>query len=189
VQTLPVPQPATDPGGQQEQLVDRARGGDADAWAGLYRAHAGRLEAWLAHVALREAGSGPEDLAAATWLTAAERIGTFRGGDEEFPGWLFGIARNHARNAARAVQRRPAGPLDDTVVDLVPLPAAEALVVADAWVREALLTLPEREREVIACLDVVGLDATTTAAALGISAVAVRVARHRGLRRLRRTLA
>ncbi len=39
----------------------------------------------------------------------------------------------------------------------------------------------------LACLEVVGLDIATTATALGISATAVRVARHRGLRRLRST--
>lgn len=52
-----------------------------------------------------------------------------------------------------------------------------------------LATLPQREAETIACVDVVGLDTATTARALGINAPAVRVARHRGLRRLRRLLA
>lgn len=36
-----------------------------------------------------------------------------------------------------------------------------------------------REAEVIACIDVVGLDVTSTGRALGTSATAVRVARHR----------
>ena len=51
--------------------------------------------------------------------------------------------------------------------------------------RWKLSSLPPREREVLACLEVVGLDVTATATALGLSATAVRVARHRGLRRLR----
>ncbi len=37
----------------------------------------------------------------------------------------------------------------------------------------------------VGCIDGLGLDVEATARALGISAVAVRVARHRGLRRLR----
>jgi len=45
--------------------------------------------------------------------------------------------------------------------------------------------LPEREREVVACLEVVGLDVSSTAAALGMSRSAVRVAHHRGLKKLR----
>jgi RNA polymerase sigma-70 factor, ECF subfamily len=38
---------------------------------------------------------------------------------------------------------------------------------------------------VVACIDVVGLDVASTAAALDMKTTAVRVARHRGLRRLR----
>lgn len=176
---------------QEERLVERARAGEADAWSALYRAHAGRLLAWLAYQAPRESTSSAEDLCAATWLTAAEGIGRFRGGDAEFPGWLFGIARNHARNATRALARRGTGPVADTVLDarmadVAPVPGVDSQVVSDVWVREALAALPPREREVLTCTDVVGLDVASTAAALGISAVAVRVSRHRGLSRLRR---
>jgi RNA polymerase sigma-70 factor, ECF subfamily len=38
---------------------------------------------------------------------------------------------------------------------------------------------------VVACIDVVGLDVTSTAAALDMTATAVRVAHHRALKRLR----
>jgi RNA polymerase sigma-70 factor (ECF subfamily) len=41
---------------------------------------------------------------------------------------------------------------------------------------------------VITCLEVIGMDVAATCAALGMSAVAVRVTRHRGLKRLRRLL-
>ncbi|WP_170254366.1 sigma factor-like helix-turn-helix DNA-binding protein [Nocardioides szechwanensis] len=51
--------------------------------------------------------------------------------------------------------------------------------------RRLLGLLSKREAEVIACIDVVGLDAAATSQALGISVTAVRVARHRGLKRLR----
>jgi RNA polymerase sigma-70 factor (ECF subfamily) len=56
---------------------------------------------------------------------------------------------------------------------------------SEGWVTWLLSHLPERERQVVACIDVVGLDVASTAAALGMNATAVRVARHRGLRRLR----
>ena len=55
----------------------------------------------------------------------------------------------------------------------------------DGWVTWLLSHPPERERQVVACIDVVGLDVASTAAALQMKATAVRVARHRGLRRLR----
>ena len=64
-------------------------------------------------------------------------------------------------------------------------PDAGAASESDGWVAWLLSHLPERERQVVVCIDVVGLDAATTAAALGMKATAVRVALHRGLRRLR----
>ena len=48
-----------------------------------------------------------------------------------------------------------------------------------------LASLPERERDVVTCREVLDLDVPSTAQALGISSVAVRVAHHRALRRLR----
>ena len=53
---------------------------------------------------------------------------------------------------------------------------------------KSLAGLPLREREVLACMEVVGLDTAATARALGMTQVAVRVARHRGLKRLRERL-
>lgn len=168
-----------------DALVVRARDGDAGAWGELYRAHAGRLVVWLRHVAPADVVSGAEDLAADAWLTAAEKIAGFRGSDDDFAGWLFGIARHHAANARRRVVRRVTDPQAD-VEDTLLLPAHEERLAGQDWVRHALQDLPVREREVVACLEVIGLDVATTSAALGISAVAVRVARHRGLTRLRK---
>lgn len=171
------------------RLVEGARAGDAAAWASLYRSHAGRLIIWLSHLAPGDSVASPEDLASETWLTAAEKIHEFRGGDDAFAGWLFGIGRNHARNAVRLTVRRqttPAGAVEDILPLPVTAPGADERVVGDAWVRDALAVLPDREREVIVCTDVVGLDNAGAAAALGMSTVAVRVARHRGLTRLRR---
>lgn len=175
--------------GDDAHLVERARAGDAAAWASLYRSHAGRLIVWLGHLGPRDCVASAEDLAAESWLTAAEKIHDFRGSDDAFAGWLFGIARNHARNAVRLAGRRqttPTGTVEDTLPLPVIGPTPDERVVGDDWVRDALAVLPEREREVVACTDVVGLDNATAAAALGMSAVAVRVARHRGLARLRR---
>jgi len=171
--------------GGDDSLVARAREGDAGAWGELYRAHAGRLLVWLRHIAPADVTAGAEDLAADAWLTAAEKIGAFRGSDDQFVGWLFGIARNHAANARRRSQRRDTEPSED-LEDTLILPAYEDRLASEDWVQRALQELPVREREAVACTEVIGLDITTTASVLGITAVAVRVARHRGLTRLRR---
>jgi RNA polymerase sigma-70 factor (ECF subfamily) len=129
-----------------------------------------------------------EDLASETWLTAASRIADFRGSSSDFAGWLFGIARLQARNVERRTSRRRTAPATSEILDLVNpghAPAASDSPDADGWVSWLLSHLPERERQVVACLDVVGLDVVSTAAALGIKPSAVRVAHHRALKKLR----
>ncbi|WP_158630749.1 RNA polymerase sigma factor [Nocardioides daphniae] len=61
-------------------------------------------------------------------------------------------------------------------------------IVANDWVRSVLATLPPRERSVIGLVDGLGIDTAMAAEILGISTVALRVARHRGLKRLKGSL-
>lgn len=170
-----------------DELVTAAKRGDAAAWRELYRAHAGRLLLWLEARATPGAEAA-DDIAAAAWLVAAERIADFTGSSSDFGGWLFGIARKHAANASRRAVTRIKG-FETLAVDAEhTAPGPESGHLADEWVRQALAALPPRERDVIACTEVLDLDVSATAAALGITAVAVRVARHRGLKRLRTRL-
>ncbi|GAA1793897.1 RNA polymerase sigma factor [Nocardioides hankookensis] len=176
-----------------DELVARARTGDESAWAELYGDHAERLVVWLRHVHRPDGSADAEDIAAEAWLTAARRLADFEGDRHDFAGWLFGIARNVARHSHRASRTRRTTPLGPEQLEFagtradVGDPAAQ--VAGDDLARSLVSTLPEREAQVVACLDVVGLDVATTSRALGISATAVRVAHHRGLRRLRQRLA
>jgi RNA polymerase sigma-70 factor, ECF subfamily len=171
-----------------DETVTRAKRGDHAAWRALYTAHAGRLLVWLQTIPSGDAGVSPEDLAAETWLTAATRIADFRGTSTDFAGWLFGIARLQRRNAMRRSARRRTSPATtDTLVlsSREHSPQAGSETESDGWVAWMLSHLPERERQVVACLDVVGLDVAATAAALGMNGSAVRVAHHRALKKLR----
>lgn len=179
--------PATDAGSERD-VVARAREGDAAAWRELYLALSGRLLLWLRSRPSGDSAADPEDLVMETWLVAAQRIADFEGDADDFAGWLFGIARHQALNARRRTTRRATSP-GDVPDDPAAWGVAEHDVVAESdWVRRTLRRLPPREGEVLACLEVVGLDVASTAQALGISRSAVRVARHRGLHRLRRDL-
>ena len=171
-----------------DEVIERAKQGDAEAWRTLYRAHAGRLVVWLSARPSPDAASSPDDLAAEAWLTAAAKIAGFHGTVDEFAGWLFGIARKLSANSYRRSARRntyPAGTCPDTGHDSGPEPQ----LAARDWVDRVLASLPARERDVVACLDVVGLDVAATARALGVSQVAVRVAHHRAIKRLRSQVA
>ncbi|MCW2851774.1 MAG: sigD 2 [Nocardioides sp.] len=167
-----------------DDQMTRAKTGDPDAWRELYRAHAGRLVVWLGTRPHGDTAVAPEDVAAEAWLVAAQRVADFTGTSEQFAGWLFGIARNLASTNDRRSRRRRTDPgLPETLEP----PTSDTIGEADGrdWVRRALTQLPPRERDVVACIDGVGLDVAATARALGMSAVAVRVAHHRGLQRLR----
>jgi RNA polymerase sigma-70 factor (ECF subfamily) len=167
-----------------DSVVAAAKRGDQDAWRELYRAHAGRLVVWLQTRSGSDGAVAPEDVAAQAWLTAAEKVADYDGGAEDFGAWLFGIARRIAANARRRSGRRRTDPVAETPSDEVEGP--EATVPGTEWVRELLGALSPRERDVVACIDVVGLSVTDAARALEMTPVAVRVARHRALRRLRR---
>ncbi len=169
---------------RDDELISRAKQGDSDAWRELYRAHAGRLVAWLGTRADADAAVAAEDLASEAWLLAAEKIPDFSGNSSDFAGWLFSIARRLAWNSHRRAQRRRTDP---TAVEDDWAGAAPAYPVDENdHVRVLLANLPPRERDVVGCIDGLGFDVSATAVALDISPVAVRVARHRGLRRLRK---
>jgi RNA polymerase sigma-70 factor, ECF subfamily len=174
-----------------DDLVARARLGEPEAWASLYADNAQRLVGWLGRLPHLDPALDPEDVAGEAWLTAARRIGDFSGDRSDFAGWLFRIARNIASSRHRTTTRRATAATDPGLVDgavgeQVPDPAAQ-IVAADA-ARFLIAQLPKREAQVVACIDVVGLDVASTSIALGMSSSAVRVAHHRGLGRLRKFL-
>jgi RNA polymerase sigma-70 factor (ECF subfamily) len=176
---------------QGDELIARARAGDEAAWAELYGDHAERLVVWLRHLSYVDPAADAEDIAAEAWLTAARRVADFEGDRHDFAGWLFGIARNVSRGRARTSSRRRTTPLEPDLLEVVAGgdgdPASR--IAGEDRARRLVASLPEREAQVVACIDVVGLDVASTSRALGIGATAVRVAHHRGLRRLRGLLA
>lgn len=171
-------------------LVARARAGEATAWAALYENVTGRLLVWLRARPMSDHALSAEDIVAESWLIAAERIHDFNGDESDFPGWLFGIARKLMANAQRRASRRSTNPTDFSELDIYGrIEGHESAYAGADWVRRTLATLPAREAEVLTCTEVVGLDTAATALALDINPTAVRVARHRGLTRLRREAA
>ncbi|WP_370249843.1 RNA polymerase sigma factor [Nocardioides sp.] len=174
-----------------DDVVRAAKSGDPDAWRALYRAHAGRLVTWLRTRPCGDAALDADDLAAQAWLVAAEKVHDFTGDADAFAGWLFGIARKLSATTHRRSQRRATTTVEPA---LIPEPrevgAATAseqtlLLSENDWVRAVLATLPPKERDAIGLVDGLGFDQARAAEILGVSAVALRVARHRGLKRLR----
>lgn len=150
--------------------------------------HSARIVALIRSLPRGDWASSAEDLVAEAWLTAATKMDDFRGSDDAFGGWLFTIARNHAANSHRTAVRRRTDPSDDVHAGAEFADDAVKRVEEHDEIRGLLALLSPREAEVVACIDVGGLDVASTARALGMKPTAVRVARHRALGRLREIL-
>jgi RNA polymerase sigma-70 factor, ECF subfamily len=166
-------------------LLAQAQDRDEEAFALLYRDAQPGLLRYLRVVA----PEAPEDVAAETWLQVVAGLAGFSGGELEFRAWLFTIARHRAVDAGRARERRPhTVPLADSEAgELVTAPNTADVALERAATRATLVlisALPRDQAEIIMLRVVAGLDTNAVARIVGKRPGAVRVAAHRGLRRL-----
>jgi RNA polymerase sigma-70 factor (ECF subfamily) len=172
-----------------DRALDAARDGDEDAFRTLYRDINPRLLRYVRGLV----GDDAEDVTAEAWLRIARDIASFDGDADAFRAWAATIARHRAFDHLRYRRRRPVS--GAPVEELVDLPARDdtetsALDAVATQAAVALLEcLPREQAEIILLRVVVGLDAKTVAGILGKRVGTVRMAAHRGLRRLERLLA
>ena len=171
-----------------DEALRAARGGDEAGFVVLYR----DLQPRLLRYATALVGAEADDVTAETWLHVARDLRTFVGDLDGFRGWVSTICRNRAMDAARTRTRRPAVPTDIATIADVPARQDTHEAALDAlstsWAMDHILALPRTEAEAVLLRAVVGLDAPTAGRVLGKRPGAVRVAAHRGLRRLARRL-
>ena len=171
---------------REQQLLHRARQGDAGAFDALVRAHQ--------TVAFRTAcvfSASPHDAEEATQdalVKAWRALPRFRSG-APFRPWLLAIVANEARSRGRSAGRRARR--EERSAALEP-PAAPAGPEAAVLVRErqaelaaALAALSARDRAVLTLLYLLDLSARETAAALGSRPGTVKSRASRALDRLR----
>ncbi|MEU8525611.1 MULTISPECIES: RNA polymerase sigma factor [Streptomyces] len=169
--------------------VERAQGGDEDAFARAYRiVHPGLLGYVKGLV-----GEDAEDVASDAWLEIARDLGRFRGDGAGFRGWTATIARHRALDHLRKQRRRPLTALLEQ--DVLELPgghdtAAAALeTLSTGQALDLIRSLPREQAEAVLLRVVVGLDGPAAARVLGKRPGAVRTAGHRGLKKLAGMLA
>jgi RNA polymerase sigma-70 factor (ECF subfamily) len=171
-------------------VLAAAQGGEDWAVARLYRSLQPGI---LRYISAREPHDA-EDIASQVWLEVARGLARFDGGEEEFRAFVFTVARRRLSNARRSRFRRR--------TDLVPLaehvgpapsiddPAAEvaAMIDGDAAVRRITEILPADQAEIVLLRVVGDLSVEEVARIVGKRPATVRVAQHRALRKLARTL-
>jgi len=170
-------------------LLAAAQGGSEAAFSRLWRDANPALLRYLRVITL----GAEEDIAAETWVQVVRGLPKFRGDEQAWRAWLFTTARRRAIDLARRRSRRPETPLDDVTAAQLPGTgdSAEAALenLGTAAAIALVSALPRLQAEVILLRVVAGLDTESVARLLRKSPGAVRVAAHRGLRRLAETTA
>jgi RNA polymerase sigma-70 factor (ECF subfamily) len=173
--------PPDDPD-SDELLLSRTAAGDAEAFARLFQRRQGQVFRFALH--MTGSITIAEDVTQEAFLRVMRDAGRFEAGRSAVVSWLCGIARNCALQ--RLERERPyqawneddepgAGEGTATADPVAALVRAEGI----EQVRQAVLSLPIRYREVVALCDLQELSYAETADALGCAVGTVRSRLHR----------
>jgi RNA polymerase sigma-70 factor, ECF subfamily len=190
---------ATQPSDQD--LVERLRAGDPDAFAVLVRRYQ-RLMLRVARGYVRT-DAVAEEVVQEAWLAVVRGLERFEG-RSSFKTWLLRIVANRAMTQgareARSVPIEPSVSADHFVPDgepgagawsTPPEPWPEDQLLADetrAVIERAIEELPPMQRAVVSMRDVEGMSSEEVQEALDISAANQRVLLHRGRQKVREAL-
>jgi len=177
-----------------EELVDRAKGGDADSFNQLIL----RWERPIYALAYRVIGREEDarDVCQDTFLRAFRALPGFKG-EAKFSSWLYRIALNLCRDWIRRQRRTPTVQMPEGVdpVEMVgeqgPAESIEELVSRrelSAVVEEAMALLPEEQRTAIVLKEYHGMTFQEIADLQGCPLSTVKTRLYQGLSVLRRHL-
>src|SRR5215467_12129273 len=176
-------------GDEFEVVLAAAQGGSGEAFSRLWR---DGNPALLRYLRVMVPGAA-EDVAADTWVQVVRGLAAFGGDEQAWRAWLFTTARWRAFDERRRRSRRPVTPLVEVAPEHLPVSQDAADVAIERLATRSMMALvaelPAAQAEVILLRVVAGLDNEAVARLTGRSPGAVRVAAHRGLRRLAQILA
>jgi RNA polymerase sigma-70 factor (ECF subfamily) len=173
------------PGTEFAATLAEAKLGDEQAIGQLYRDAQPRL---LAYFAAR-VPQAAEDLASDVWLAVAKGLPSFEGGEPEWWGYLFTIARRQVASHWRQANRRrtdtvePAAFLDRQGTSDVEAEGIAAVANSEA-VALIVANLSKEQAEVVLLRVIGGLDVEQVARILHKKPGTIRVLQHRAVRKL-----
>lgn len=132
-----------------------------------------------------------EDVAQEVCLAVSTSIGNYVNKGKPFMAFVYGIAFNKVADAHRAMGRDRSYPTDEVpdTINSTDTPEQRTLDAEGSNKARALLdSLGEKAREILILRIYVGLSADETAEIVSSTPGAVRVAQHRALAKLRKTL-
>jgi RNA polymerase sigma-70 factor (ECF subfamily) len=171
----------------EENLVQRAKNNDQEAFAQLYEEHFDKIYRYLALRIGNEMEA--EDMTQQVFLNALQSISSFRWKGVPFSAWLYRIAHNQAVDHLRKNKKRSTVPLDESLVSSGDSPHSAAERKMDI---EQLLAATRRltgaQREVISLRFTSELSIAQVAGIMGKSEGAVKALQHSAIVALRRTM-
>lgn len=173
---------------EEQQWVARARDGDREAFAALYRVHVQAIFRYLAHRLNDRALA--EDLTGDVFVRAMEGMADYTETGRPFLAWLYRIAHARLVDHYRRMNRRPA----EADVDALPIPVEmawdERLLrqQAASALREAIAQLTEEQQDVVILRFIEGHKLEAVAQLLGKNANAIKALQHRALKALQTRL-
>lgn len=161
-----------------------AKAGDEGAFVTLFRSVQPALLRYLTTLG----GGLAEDVASDTWVTVVRSLHKFSGDERGWRSWVFTIAHSRLRDAQRSAVRTPVPVDTDDYLGSRPSAMDVLGEVEEMFSTESALaligTLPPDQAEMVLLRHVAGLEVSHVAQIVGKQPGTVRVAVHRGLKRL-----
>ncbi|RLK60081.1 sigma-70 family RNA polymerase sigma factor [Actinokineospora cianjurensis] len=133
-----------------------------------------------------------DDVAQEVCVAVFRALPTYQQLGRPFLSFVYGIAAHKIADVHRANSRDKSDPIADTPDTVSLEDGPEQITLRHELVEQTgalLRTLTPRQREILVMRIVMGMSAQETAEIVGTTAEAIRVAQHRALNRLRKTLA
>ena len=188
---IPGISPQAVPGAATGQAADTrwvrlAAQGDQAAFEYLYQSRVTKISRYVQAILSNTAAA--EETVAEVFITAWRKLSKLRE-PERFDSWLYRIAHNHSMDSLR--KRRDTEPLEKRAM-LKPDPnprncpqGSLEISASEQIIKEALLRLPDDQREVITLRFLAEMSHSEVALQLGKSEEAVRALQYRGLKTLK----
>ena len=177
-----------EPAVQPESPIERAKGGDHDAFRQLVEEH--QHDVYALALRLTRDPHLAHDIAQEAFIRAWRALPKFRG-DSAFSTWMHRITVNTAWTQRRRAARHDTRPLDDTLLETglpdtgtSPETAGEMIDVRAA-LRRAIAALTPGQRTVLVLRDVYGWSTDEVSGELRISRTTAKVRLHRARKRVR----
>ena len=167
------------------RLVERAAGGDFEAFGELYSIYLDKIYRYVFYQVKDEMTA--EDITEEVFVKAWKAIGSCKGKSKTFSSWLYRIAHNHLINTLRSMQKCVSMEKENIVDVSDPKQEIETGLEHQELLK-VMTCLPQNQKQVIILKFMEGLGNREIGKTMGKSEGAIRVLQMRALTALRQKL-